>query len=140
MASFLSSPRSSPKKRTSSQVEFEDLSSITQTESRAVVHGIVTSFSPMKQNAKKCFDGYMSDGGKRMGFVGFQQKNQEKIAEITKEGEPVVLSNCSVKKARSGDGLELIVNDQTEIEKSPRKFEIQAKSVELPDTLMCRRK
>ena len=130
MASFVSSPR----KRTSSQVEFEDLSSITQTESRATVHGMVTSFSPMKQNAKKCFDGYMSDGRKRIRFVGFQQKNQDKIAEITKEGKPVVLSNCSVKKARSGDGLELIVNDQTEINKSPKKFEIQAKSVELQDT------
>ena len=46
-----------------------------------------------------------------MRFVEFQQKNQEKIAEITYEEEPVVLSNCSVKKARSGDGPELIVND-----------------------------
>jgi hypothetical protein len=76
----------------------------------------------------------MSDGKKRMRFVGFQQDKQEKLAEITKEGEPIVLSNCSVKKTRNGDGLELIVKDQTEISRSPKKFELQTKPVQLQDT------
>ena len=65
---------SSPRKRTSSQVEFEDLSLITHPESKAVVHGVVTSFSPMKEKSK-CFDGYMSDSRKKLRFVGFQQTN-----------------------------------------------------------------
>jgi hypothetical protein len=64
----------------------------------------------------------MSDGKKRMKFVGFQQDKLERPAEITKESEPIVLSNCSVKKTRNGDGLELIVKDQTEISKSPKKI------------------
>ena len=54
-----SSFSSSPRKRTSSQVEFEELSSITEPENKAVVHGIVTSLSPMKSDSKKCFDGYL---------------------------------------------------------------------------------
>ena len=69
-----------------------------------------------------------------MRFVGFQHEKQEKLAEITKAGEPIVLSNCSVKKARSGDGLELIVNDQTQINKSPKKFELEVQAVLVQDT------
>ena len=130
MASF----SSSPKKRTSSQVEFEELSTITEPENKAVVHGIVTSLSPMKRDSKKCFDGYTSDGRKKIRFVGFQQEKQDKLAEITKGGEPIVLTNCSVKKARSGEGLELIVKDQTQIEKSPKKFDFQVKEVLVQDT------
>ena len=76
----------------------------------------------------------MSDGRKKMRFVGFQHEKQEKLAEITKAGEPIVLSNCSVKKARSGDGLELIVNDQTQINKSPKKFELEVQAVLVQDT------
>ena len=74
-----------------------------------MVHGVVTSFSPIKENSKRCFDGYMSDGKKRLRFVGFQQDKQEKVAQISKDGEAIVLSNCCVKKTRSGDGLEVIV-------------------------------
>lgn len=84
-----SSFSTSPRKRTSSQVEFEELSSITEPENKAVVHGIVTSLSPMKSDSKKCFDGYLSDGRKKIRFVGFQQEKQDKLAEITKGVNPL---------------------------------------------------
>lgn len=95
------SPTKSPRKRTKSQVaiEFEDLSLIKEPETKATIHGVVTSLSPMKKDSKKCFDGYMSDGRKKMRFVGFQQDKEAKLAEFTKGGQPVVLSNCSIKKA-----------------------------------------
>ena len=93
---------SSPRKR-KVPVEFEELSSITEPTSTASVHGVVTSFSPRKpESKKKCFSGYMSDGKKRMRFVGFRYDLSEKIAEVCKEGKPVHLCNCTVKKERSG--------------------------------------
>ena len=89
---------SSPRKR-KVPVEFEDLSSITEPTSTASVHGVVTSFSPRKGNSKKkCFSGYVSDGKKNMRFVGFKYDLSDKIAEVCKEGKPVHLSNCTVKK------------------------------------------
>ena len=63
--------------------------------------------------------------------VPARQTGETKIA---KEGDPIVLSNCSVKKARSGDSLELIVHDQTQINKSPKKFELDVKKVLVEDT------
>ena len=66
------------KKRTTSQVEFEDFSYITQPENKAVVHGMVTSFSPIKENSTD-----MSDEIKRLRLVGYQEDKQEKVAQIT---------------------------------------------------------
>ena len=59
----------------------------------------------------------MSDEIKRLRLVGYQEDKQEKVAQITNDGEPIVLSNCCVKQARSGDGLEVIVTNKTEINK-----------------------
>ena len=50
---------------------------------------MVTFFSPIKQNSKKCFDGYMPDGKKRLRFVEFKQERQDKLAQISKEGEAI---------------------------------------------------
>ena len=66
----------------------------------------------------------MSDDRKKLRFVGFQQDKREKLTEIPKERDPIVLSNCSMKKARSGDSLMLIIHDKTQINKSPKKFEL----------------
>ena len=116
---------SSPRKR-SVPVEFEDFSGIKEPTSPAVVHGIVTSFSPMKKDSKKrCFDGYMSDGKKKMRFVGFRHDQQDKITDLSKGGKPLVLSNCAVKMSRSGDSLEVIVNDSTRVNQSDKKYEIE---------------
>ena len=114
---------------------FEDLSDIKEPTTTAIVHGVVTSFSPMKNDSKKkCFDGYMSSGKKKMRFVGFRHDQQDKISELSKEGKPVLLSNCSVKKARSGDSLEVIVSDHTQVSESEKKYNIDVKgSVESTD-------
>ena len=110
------------------------MSSITEPENKAVVHGIVISLSPMKTDSKKCFDGYISDSRKKIRYVGFNQEQEDKLAEITKGGEPIVLTNCSVNKARFGEGLELIVKDQTQIDKSQKKFDFEVKEVLVHDT------
>jgi hypothetical protein len=123
----MASSSRSPRKR-SVPVEFDDFSGIKEPTSTAVVHGVVTSFSPMKKDSKKrCFDGYMSDGKKKMRFVGFRHDQQDKIADLSKSGKPLLLSNCAVKMARSGDSLEVIVNDSTRVEQSDKKYEVDCK-------------
>ena len=42
---------------------------------------------------------------------------------MSKDREPVVFSNCSIKKARLGDEFELILSDKTEITKSTKQFD-----------------
>ena len=118
---------SSPRKR-GLPVEFDDFSGIKEPTSTAIVHGVVTSFSPMKRDSKKrCFDGYMSDGKKKMRFVGFRHDQQDKIADLSKGGKPVVLSNCSVKVARSGDCLEVIINNSTQVDQSYKEYHVDCK-------------
>ena len=99
-------------RKRSRSVEFDDTFTITEpTEPgyKTVVHGVICSFSPIKESKKKCFDGYITDGMKKMRFVGFSHKIQTKITELGNNGEPVVLTECLIKKACSGDTLEVIV-------------------------------
>lgn len=113
-----------------SSVDYEDISSITSPESKANVHGVVTSLSPIKPNAKRpFFEGYLSNGPKKMRFVGFNGTKEKTIANFSKEKHPVTLSNCCIKNNKYTDGLELIIGDNTSITKSPVKFEI-----EIPDS------
>jgi hypothetical protein len=112
-------------------VEFNDISTITEpTEPgyKAVVHGVICSFSPMKESKKKCFDGYTTNGTKKMRFVGFSHK---KKTELSSNGN-AVLSECSIKKARSGDSLEVIVSDDSQVAKSTKTF-VDCKSLHNPD-------
>ena len=77
----------------------------------------------------------MSDGKKKMRFVGFSYELSDKIAEVCKEGKAVHLSNCTVKKDRSSDSLEVILNDFTEVSQSDKNFEIDSlRAVESTNT------
>ena len=121
---------SSPRKR-SVPIEFEDFSGIKEPTSPAVVHGVVTSFSPMKRDSKKrCFDGYMSHGKKKMRFVGFRHDQQDNMTDLGKGGKLIVLSNCAVKMARSGDRLEVIVTDSTRVDQSDKKYEVECNGID----------
>ena len=75
----------SPRKR-SAPVEFQDFSDIKEPTPTAVVHGVVTAFSPMKKESKKqCFDGCMSDG-KKKDLLASGMTN--KISDLCKRGKP----------------------------------------------------
>ncbi len=115
----------SPRKRSLPPVEYEDLSNIESPENNAKVHGVVTSLSPIKPNAKRpYFHGYISNGSTKMRFVGFNSAKEKLIEDHSKQKEPVVLSNCSIKSSRFADGLELIIGDNTTVTKSPVTFDI----------------
>ena len=97
-------------RKRSRSIEFDNISTITEPTKpgyKAVVHGVICSFSLLKESKKKCFDGYITDGMKKMRFAGFSHKIQSKITELGNNGEPVVLTECSIKKARSGDTFEV---------------------------------
>ena len=49
-----------------------------------------------------------------------------KISDLSELGKPLVLSNCSVKTARSGDSVEFIVNDSTRVEQT-KKYQVECK-------------
>ena len=76
----------------------------------------------------------MSDDKKKMRFVGFRHDQQDKITDLSKGRKPLVLSNCAVKMARSGDCLEVIVTDSTRVDKSDKKYDVEFKGgMELTD-------
>ena len=69
-------------------IEYEDLQSITTSEHQAKVHGVVCSLSPMKPNAKNLyFDGFLTDGTKRMRFVGFSSNKDRLLKSL-----PVIMN------------------------------------------------
>ena len=58
---------------------FENLSAInnpTEAGSRATLHGIVTSFSPITLSKRKCFEGQIADNDRSLRFVGFTPEQQ----------------------------------------------------------------
>ena len=129
-----SSPTSSPPKKAPSPPkkarishEYEDFSSIPCPEGnqsyKANVHGVVTSLSPIKPNTPKpYFAGYISDGKKKMRFVGFSHSKEKKLLEFEKK--PILFSNCVLKKSLSGEKMELIVRDSTSMTNSPKQIEV----------------
>lgn len=116
--------KTTPRKRPR-EIEFDDMSSVSPAQS-AKLHGVIVSLSPMKPDAAKpYFQGYLSDGTKKMRFVGWSPAKEKLIEKFSKEHELVSLSNCTVKSRdkRFGDGLEIVLNDSTIIEKSEKSFE-----------------
>ena len=93
----------------------------------ARVHGVVTSLSPLKNNASgttKYFQGQMSDEKGDCRLVGFDAKIHRKLKEYHESHKPVAVENCEVKEGREGRGLEVIIRNSSGLENSPSKFDI----------------
>ena len=91
---------SGTKKRLFEDDEFENVSEMRVTKC-AKVHGILSSLSPMKSNAKgttKYFHGELTDGKKKLRVVGFDAKVHQKLCSFRERNEAVVMSNCEVKE------------------------------------------
>ena len=107
--------------------EFEDVSAIEEEEKSAKIQGVVASLSPMKQSASgrsHYFDGQLSDGKRNIWLVGFDSKQQQRLAEFQEKKEAVALCNCEVKRSKFGAQLEVLVGRETMVEKSPGKFPV----------------
>lgn len=93
-----------------------------------VMH-VVTSVSPIKGTTdKKFFDGFVSDGKKKLRFVGFNTAKAKQLQQFAKDQQPVTLTNCCVKTSRYGEQFEILVGDGTDIAKSEKTFNIDEAS------------
>ena len=58
------------------------------------------------------------------------EQRQRRFEELSKERQSIVFSNCSIKKERSGDGLQLIVGDNIVIPQSNKWFALDFSNAE----------
>jgi hypothetical protein len=118
---------STPRKR-HHPVEYENIESVFEESEgyNAKVHGMVKSVSPMKgQSSTKFFDGYVTDGVKKLRFIGFNADKAKLLEQHASKKEPIALSNCCIKHGKYGNHeLEIIVGDRTDISKSTIAFEV----------------
>ena len=105
----------------------------------AKIHGVMTSISPMKlsgSGTSKYFHGHITDGYKKVRFVGFDAKMHQKLSDFHQTKEPVALSNCAVKEGKYSSELEVVVRNITELHTSPRKFNVESSIFDRLDDLV----
>ena len=128
---------SGTKKRLFEDDEFENVSEMRVTKC-AKVHGILSSLSPMKSNAKgttKYFHGELTDGKKKLRVVGFDAKVHQKLCSFRERNEAVVMSNCEVKENKYNSDLEVVVRKSSDFEKSPTKYDVDVSKFSCDITL-----
>ena len=59
-----------------------------------------------------------------MHFVSFDSRLWHVMDKSHEERSPVVLKNCSIQKSRHTLDLEIVANDKTKVDSSPRKFQL----------------
>ncbi len=57
-------------------------------------------------------------------FVGFSPEKAKQLNDFANDKQPVVLKKCCIKNARSGNQLEILVGDYTDISKSAKKLRL----------------
>ena len=65
----------------------------------AVVHGAVTTVSPMKKGASPYFDAKLCDGEQNARVVGFTSAQRKRLISHETTMDPVALSGVKIKKA-----------------------------------------
>ena len=109
--------------------EFADVSKVVYTSPSAMIHGVVSSLSPMKKSkTSSCsfFDGEVTDGKAEMRVFGFDSGVWRKLSEFERSKNTVAIKDCEVKCARKGEQLEIMVTKRTEVEKSEKMFTVES--------------
>ena len=93
----------------------------------ATLHGVIAAVSPMKKGSKaEYFDAKITDGEAQLRVVGFRKEQRKRLAEFEDHMQPVELYNCQIKKSRkSAEDLEIVLQTNSRVAKSPRKILIQ---------------
>ena len=101
-------------------IELDTLSSATEAKD-ATLHGVVAAVSPIKNGSKaEYFDAKIADGQPQLRVVGFRKEHRKRLAEF--EEQAVSLMNCQIKKSRTSEDLEIVLQHNSRVEKSPRKI------------------
>ena len=68
-----------------------------RTSENAIVHGVITSLSPMKTGMASNFShANLSDGDTQLQLVGFQDAQQKQLASFIKDSSAIALENCKI--------------------------------------------
>ena len=118
-----------------------DVSEEIMSPSPVTVHGVVVGgVSPMKNSKTKSgikyFDGTFTDGKKALRMVSFDPKLHDQFEEAQKNQYPFALRNCFVKRDRR-DELEILVNTNTSVVKSPKKFKVSEDDIGVLQLSQC---
>ena len=102
--------------------DFDIVSAATPADS-ANIHGVVSSFSPIKKGKRTdFFEAKLTDGEQQMRVVGFHESLREKLAKSQDQCKSVSLQNCQVKHGQQSDELEIILKSSSRIQASPQKI------------------
>ena len=100
---------------------------------------MLTTLSPMKtgsSGSKPHFEGQLTDGEKQRRVVGFDSKVQISLSEFHENKEPVAMSNCEVKVGKYTSDLEVIVQNTSQLQRSPKKFDFDMSRFEYHDEVL----
>ncbi len=108
--------------------EFEALSDIQDTVLEADIHFAIECLSPVKKanSGVPYFHGTVTDGSRKLRLVGFNQKLQTELSNLSEKNLPVKVESCQLKRGRSDD-IEILLNKKSKILASPKKLEIPSR-------------
>uniref|UniRef100_A0A1X7TFV6 Replication protein A OB domain-containing protein n=1 Tax=Amphimedon queenslandica TaxID=400682 RepID=A0A1X7TFV6_AMPQE len=103
---------------------FDTSSQIDHEEGSADVHFAIKVLSPVKKSktGTQYFDGTASDGTTDLRLISFHGGLRKKLADLKEKKKPVLIKNCSIRKSRSDDKLEIFVNKNSTVPPSPKKI------------------
>ena len=88
---------------------------------------MLTAVFPMKSSSSgsgiKYFDDQLMDSEKQRRWVGFDPKVHQKLLDFHERKKPVALSDCEVKMSKYSSDLEVVVQNSSELQRSPNKFD-----------------
>ena len=102
------------------------LDEINEPSSNATIHAAITNISPIKKGRlnTQFFDATLADTTSSVRLVGFSSQHQIQLSQMHKSNAPVELTNCVLKNSRQGQGFDVMLKSNTQIKKSPKKFDM----------------
>ena len=93
----------------------------------AIIHGAITSVSPIKKGRlnTQFFDATLADKTSSLRVVGCSHQQQIQLHELHKNKSPVELVDCVVKNSRQGQGYDIMLKSSTKIKLSPKKLDME---------------
>ena len=106
---------------------FDKLSDIDDPQNNADIHVAVQNITPIKKakSGVDYFDGYVTDGSRRMRLVGFDGNLQTTLSSFADTKSPVMMEKCQIKRGRT-DELEILLSSSSKIKPSPKKLDFSA--------------
>ena len=71
-----------------------------------------------------------------MRLIGFQDSQRKRLADFQSASQDVSINNCTIKRARKSDDLEVILKSNSRVIKSPNKFDICLQKSSKGDTAL----